>query len=94
MDLDANDLASMADTIYHASEYSSTSSSDSNSETPLVDPFEEDSEEDYHDSKPMAPPDDMVMELHEEDPDPVMKMPICQILPLYHFLLLESNNRP
>jgi len=73
VDLDGDDLASMVDTIYDASESSSNSLSDSDSKTPLDDPpAQEDYEEDYPDSEPMAPPDDMVMELSEEDPDPVM----------------------
>jgi len=41
--------------------------------TPSEDTPEEDSEEDYPDSDPMAPPDDMVTELPEEDPDPAME---------------------
>jgi len=85
MDLGADDLASMEDTVYNASESSFNSSSDYDSETPLEDHPEEDSEVNYHDSEPTAPPDNMVMELPEEDPDPVMEdanMPDSTTIPL------------
>jgi len=73
IDLDTDNLASMVDTVYNASESSSNSSSDSDSTSPLEDSPEEDSEEDFPNSDPTAPPDDTVIELPEEDPDPVME---------------------
>jgi len=97
IDVDANDLASMVDTVYTTSEPLSDSSSDSSI---LGDP-PEDSQENllehcmfhYSGATSVAPPDDMDVELFEEDPDPVAD-DACPTLPLYHSHLLETNNRP
>jgi len=67
VDLDNDDLGSLADTIAHHLASSSLASSQ--------DLFDEDPPEDSAGDAPpatMAPPDDMVMELPEADPNPVM----------------------
>ncbi len=82
---DANDLASMVDTIYAASEPSSDSSSKSSDLEDPPDDSSEDPPEHHSDATPVAPPDDMEMELPEEDLDPVMDdahMPNSSTLPL------------
>ncbi len=89
VDVNANDLASMADTVYTASEPLSDSSSDSS----ISDDPSEDSTEDslehhmfhYSGATPAAPLDDMDTALPEEDPDSVAddaNMPDSSTLPL------------
>jgi len=74
INVDANDLAFMADTAYPSVESSSDSSSDSSiSEDPPEDPSEDFTTRMFYclAATSAAPPEDMEMELPEEDPDPV-----------------------
>ncbi len=77
VNVDANDLASMADTAYAAPEPSPDSSSDSSISGDPPNDYQEDLLEHctFRDpgATPAAPPDDMEMDLPEEDPDPVME---------------------
>ncbi len=89
VNVDANDLASMADTVFEASEPSSNSSSDSSDLEDPPDDFSEDPPEHYlynhSGTTPVACPDDIEMELPEEDHDPVVdkaNMPDSSTLPL------------
>ncbi len=77
INVDANDLVSMADTAYAALEPSSDSSFDSSISGNPPDDYQEDLLEHctfhYCGASPAAPPDDMEMELPEENPDPIME---------------------
>jgi len=95
INVDADDLASMADTVYTALEPPSDSSSDSSISG---DPPDDSQEEPlayckfhYPGATSAAPLDDMETELPDEDPDPVMED--ANTLP-HHSCLLETNNRP
>ena len=71
VDIDADDLAFMVDTVYYASDSSSASSSNSSILEDPPDDSSEDPPEHHPDITPVAPLDDMETELPEEDPDPV-----------------------
>jgi len=80
VDVDADDLVSIKDSIYNSSSSSSSSISSSY--------------EDHPNSASIAPPEEMEMEPPMKNLTLMLQMLQCQILLLYHSSLLETISRP
>ncbi len=80
VDVDADDLALMDDSVNNPSSSSSSSSSSSL--------------KDHPNSASIALPEDMEMDPLTKNPIPLQQVLQCQVLLLHHCSLLETINRP